>query len=157
MKNPERILVVCLSTKHSLDAVQWGISFARNYRAELFVTHIVHNPFGLEGWSRSISSAKVIEDEFTKIIEDARKDLQDYIKTEDTEGLAIQESVIQGDPIKEITKFISEKNIDLMVMTAHEQGYFEHLLMGNDIRELIRKMPCSMFLVKRELAYKRYE
>ena len=44
-----------------------------------------------------------------------------------------------------------------MVMTAHEQGYIEHLLMGQDIRELIRKMPCSMFLVKRELEYERYE
>ena len=157
MKHPERILVVSMGTKQALEAVQWGISLARNYGAELFVTHIVHNPFGLEGWGRSISSAKIIEDEFTKILEDARKDLQDYIKKEDSEGLAIQESIMQGEPVKEITKFISEKNIDLMVMTAHEQGYLEHLLMGQDIRELIRKMPCSMFLVKRELEYERYE
>ncbi|WP_319573790.1 universal stress protein [uncultured Desulfobacter sp.] len=157
MKNPERILVVSMGTKQALKAVQWGISLARNYGAELFITHIVHNPFGLKGWSLPISSAKIIEDEFTKILEDAHKDLQDYIKTEDSEGLTIQESVIQGNPVKEITKLISEKNIDLMVMTAHEQGYIEHLMMGNDIRELIQKMPCSLFLVKRELDYKRYE
>lgn len=156
MKHPERVLVVCLCTKRSLDAVQWGVSFARNYGAELFVTHIVHNPFGLEGWNLPISSAKTIEDEFAKLLEDARKDLHNYIKTEDTEGLAIHESVIQGDPVQEITKFISEKNIELMVMTAHEQGHLEHLLRGHDIRELIRKMPCSMFLVKRELEYKHY-
>nr|WP_320015504.1 universal stress protein [uncultured Desulfobacter sp.] len=157
MKHPERILVVSMGTKQALKAVQWGISLARNYGAELFITHIVHNPFGLKGWSLPISSAKIIKDEFTKILEDAHKDLQDYIKTEDSEGLTIQESVIQGNPVQEITKLISEKNIDLMVMTAHEQGYIEHLMMGNDIRELIQKMPCSLFLVKRELDYKRYE
>lgn len=157
MKHPERVLVVCLCTKRSLDAVQWGVSFARNYGAELFVTHIVHNPFGLEGWNLPLSSAKTIDDEFTKLLEQSRKDLQDYIETEDTEGLTIHESVLQGEPVQEITKFISEKNIELMVMTAHEQGYLEHMLRGHDIRELIRKMPCSMFLVKRELEYTRYE
>ena len=71
MKNPERILVVSMGTKQALKAVQWGISLARNYGAELFITHIVHNPFGLKGWSLPISSAKIIEDEFTKILEDA--------------------------------------------------------------------------------------
>ncbi len=157
MKHPERVLVVCLCTKRSLDAVQWGVSFARNYGAELFVTHIVHNPFGLEGWNLPLSSAKTIEDEYTKLLEQSRKDLQDYIKTEDTEGMTIHESVIQGEPVQEITKFISEKNIELMVMTAHEQGYLEHMLRGHDIRELIRKMPCSMFLVKRDLEYTHYE
>lgn len=157
MKHPERVLVVCLCTKRSLDAVQWGVSFARNYGAELFVTHIVHNPFGLEGWNLPLSSAKTIDDEFTKLLEQSRKDLQEYIETEDTEGLTIHESVLQGEPVQEITKFISEKNIELMVMTAHEQGYLEHMLRGHDIRELIRKMPCSMFLVKRELEYTRYE
>nr|WP_319490477.1 universal stress protein [uncultured Desulfobacter sp.] len=156
MKHPERILVVSLCTKHSLDAVQWGISFARNYGAELFITHIVHNPFGLEGWSLPLASAQIIEDEFSKMLENARKELQEYIKTEEAEGLSIQESVIQGDPVEEITKFISEKEIGLTVMTAHEQGHLEHLLRGHDIRELIRKMPCSMFLVKRELEYKHY-
>ena len=99
MKHPERVLVVCLCTKRSLDAVQWGVSFARNYGAELFVTHIVHNPFGLEGWNLPLSSAKTIEDEYTKLLEQSRKDLQDYIKTEDTEGMTIHESVIQGDRI----------------------------------------------------------
>lgn len=157
MKHPERVLVVCLCTKRSLDAVQWGVSFARNYGAELFVTHIVHNPFGLEGWNLPLSSAKTIDDEFTKLLEQSRKDLQEYIETEDTEGLTIHESVLQGEPVQEIIKFISEKNIELMVMTAHEQGYLEHMLRGHDIRELIRKMPCSMFLVKRELEYTRYE
>nr|WP_321399085.1 universal stress protein [uncultured Desulfobacter sp.] len=156
MKHPKKILVVSLSTKHSLQAIQWGISFARNFGAELFITHIVNNPFGLEGWNLPLSSAKVIEEEFSKLLEDARSELQNYIKAEASEGLSVHESVLQGDPVEKITQFISENKIELMVMTAHEQGQLEHLLAGHDIRTLIRKMPCSMFLVKRELEYKKY-
>jgi nucleotide-binding universal stress UspA family protein len=40
-----------------------------------------------------------------------------------------------------------------MVMTAREHWHLEHFLSGHDIRELVRKMPCSLFLVKRELEY----
>jgi len=156
MQHPKKILVVSMSAKHSLGAVQWGISFARNFGAELFVTLIMHNPFGLEGWNLPLSSAKVIEDEFTKMLGDARKDLQDLIKAEASDDLSVHQSVLQGEPVREITQFISENEIELLVMTAHEQGQLEHLLAGHDIRELIRKMPCSMFLVKRELEYKKY-
>lgn len=153
MKKPDRVLVVSMCTKHSLDAVQWGISFARNYDAQVFIVHIVHNPFGLKGWNLPMSSAQIVEDEFSKMLQDARQVLQQYIKTEDTQGLSIQENIIQGAPVEEITKFIEEKKIDLLVMTAREHGHLEHFLSGHDIRELVRKMPCSIFLVKRELEY----
>ncbi|MEX1303322.1 MAG: universal stress protein [Desulfotignum sp.] len=156
MKEPERVLVVSISPKHSLDSFQWGISFARNYEAELFIIHIVHNPFGLKGWNLPMSSTKILEDEFSKMLQEARETLQKYIDMEDTGGLSIQESIIEGEPVDEITKFIAEKKIDLVVMTAHEQGHLEHFLSGHDIRELIRKMPCSIFLVKRELEYQHF-
>ncbi len=103
-----------------------GISFARNYDAQVFVVHIVHNPFGLKGWNLPMSSAQIVEDEFSRMLQDARQVLQQYIKTEDTRGLSIQESIIQGAPVEEITKFIEEKKIDLMVMTAREHGHLEH-------------------------------
>ena len=156
MKHPERILVVSMCTKHSLDAVQWGISLARDHKAELFVTHIVHNPFGLEGWNLPMASAQIVEDEFSKMLEAARNTLQQYIETENTENLSVHERILQGEPVDEITNFIEENKIDLMVITAHEQGHLEHFLSGHNIRELVRKMPCSVFVVKRELEYKQH-
>ena len=156
MQKPNRILVVSMCTRHCLSAVQWGISFARNYDAQLYIAHIMNNPFGLEGWNLPLASAKTIEDEYSKMLQDAKKTLQDYIKTEDTEGLSIEETVLQGNPFDEISKFVTEKEIDLLVMMAHEQGRIEHYLTGSEIRKLARTMPCSMFLVRRELEYRHY-
>jgi nucleotide-binding universal stress UspA family protein len=35
-------------------------------------------------------------------------------------------------------------------MLAHEEGHLEHFLFGRSNEEIIRKMPCSVLLVKKE-------
>ncbi len=49
----KRILVVSRLTAHCRKAVHYGISLAIKHNASLFVIHVVHNPFGLEGWEPS--------------------------------------------------------------------------------------------------------
>ena len=153
MEDLKRILVVSMSTKHCLKAVQWGISLAKNYKAKLYVVHIIHNPFGLEGWNLPISSLKALEEDIAKMKRKAKKDLEQYIESEDTDDLNIEQLVIEGDPKGEIPKLIEKEQIDLVVMVAHEQDRLEHLIYGREIHDLVRKMPCSLFLVRRELEY----
>jgi nucleotide-binding universal stress UspA family protein len=156
MSDLNRILVVSLSTRHCLKAVHWGISLARNYDAKLFIIHIIHNPFGLEGWNLPIPSITTLEEEFTTMTQKAKEDLDQYIRAEDTTGLAIEEAIIEGDPKDEISKFIEKEKIDLLVMVAHEQDRIEHFISGREIHDLVRKIPCSLFLVRRELEYKHF-
>ncbi len=156
MSNLNRILVVSLSTQHCLKAVQWGISLARNYDAKLYIIHIIHNPFGLEGWNLPIPSMTTLQEEFGTMTRKAKEALDQYIEAEDTTGLDIEEAVIDGDPKDEISKFIDKEQIDLLVMAAHEQDHIEHFISGREIHNLVRKMPCSLFLVRRELEYKRF-
>lgn len=156
MEDIHRILVVSMHTKHCLKAVQWGISLAKNYNAKLFIVHIIHDPFGLEGWNLPISSVKTLKDEFANMSREAKETLDQYIRSEDTSGLSIEETIIEGNPRDEIHKFIEKEQIDLLVMVAHEQDYIEHLFSGRAINDLVRKMPCSIFLVQRELKYKHF-
>ena len=58
--------------------------------------------------------------------------------------------IIVGEPTKEIIKVVEEENIDLLVLLAHEEWHLEHFLFGRTNRELARKMPCSILLVKKE-------
>ena len=156
MSELNRILVVSLSTSHCLKAVQWGISLAKNYGTKLFIVHIIHNPFGLEGWNLPIPSMATLEEEFSAMTRKAKEALDQYIEAEDTTGLAIEEAVIEGDPKDEISKFIEKEQIDLLVMAAHKQDHIEHFISGREIHDLVRKMPCSLFLVRRELEYKHF-
>jgi nucleotide-binding universal stress UspA family protein len=72
------------------------------------------------------------------------------IDAEKTKGLAIKALMKEGDPSDEIVKVVKEENIDLLIMLAHEEGHMEHFLFGRENEDLIRKMPCSIMLVKKE-------
>ncbi len=151
MEHTKRILVVSQSTKHCQKAVQYGISLARRYGAELFVMHVIHNPFGLDGWPVAIPSLVTLEEEYKRMVDQSKADLSKIIKAERTQGLSIKEMIREGDPTEEILRVVREEKIDLMIVLAHEEGRLEHLLFCRGMEELIRKMPCSILLVKQEL------
>jgi nucleotide-binding universal stress UspA family protein len=79
----------------------------------------------------------------------------DYlIGSEAKKGVKIKKIIKEGDPIEEILKVIGEEKIDLVILRAHEESRIEHFLVGSSNDAIIRKMPCSIFLVKNELLKK---
>jgi nucleotide-binding universal stress UspA family protein len=147
MEEIKKILVVSRMTKYCREAVHYGISLARKYEAELFIIHVVHNPFGLEGWNLPTVSLK---EDYLNILKEAREDLDRIIRHEMTAGLPITELIKEGEPTEEIVKTVREEKIDLLIMLAHEEGRMEHFLFGRSNEELIRRMPCTVLLVKKE-------
>jgi nucleotide-binding universal stress UspA family protein len=79
-----------------------------------------------------------------------RQQLDDSIKNESREGVPIEVLMPEGDPTEEVLKTVTEKNIDLLVMVAHEEGHVEHFLFGRSNQKLFLKMPCAILLVKKE-------
>jgi nucleotide-binding universal stress UspA family protein len=59
-------------------------------------------------------------------------------------------SLKEGEPTQEILRTVKDKQIDLLIMLAHEEGHLEHFLFGKSNNELILKMPCSILLIKKE-------
>lgn len=147
MENINNILVVSRMTKYCAEAVQQGISLAKQYNAELFLVHVMHNPFGLEGWNLPLVSLKKDYDQLRK---EAKADLDRLVAHEREKGLRVTELIREGDPTTEILTAAKEHNIDLMILLAHEEGRLEHFLFGRSNEELIRRMPCSIMLVKKE-------
>lgn len=144
----DRILVVSRSTRYCQKAVHYGVSLARQYNAELFVLHVEHNPFGVKGWNLPMVS---LAEDYNKLLQDAKKNLAKVIDREKTAGLPIREMVVAGEPTEEVIKVVEQEHIDLVVLLAHEEWHLEHFLFGRTNRELVRKMPCSIMLVKKEL------
>jgi universal stress protein A len=151
MHDINRILVVSKSTKNCQKAVHYGVSLAKNYGAKLYIIHIIHNPFGLRGWNLPLAFLPSLEEEYKKMIQHAKQDLDEIINSEKAKGMSIEDTVIEGEPRKEIFKFVEEKDIDLLVMSSYEQWHLEHLLFGREIDEIVRRMPCSVLLVQQKL------
>ncbi len=147
MEDVKRILVVSRDTQYCRKAVQYGFSLARHYGAKLYVIHAIHDPFSLEGWNLPIPS---LAKEYKRLLRDTREELAVLINSERKKGIKVKQLVTEGDPGKEVFKTVRNEKIDLIIMLAHEEGHLEHFLFGRSNEEIIRMMPCSVLLVKKE-------
>jgi nucleotide-binding universal stress UspA family protein len=127
--------------------VQAAAEQARLFNAKLHVLHVVHDPFGLEGWNLPMPS---LAEEYQELMIKTREELDDQVQAVKEQGLPVREIIREGQPVHEIIKVILEEKIDLLVLPAHEESRLEHFLFGGDNEELIRTMPCSILLIKRE-------
>jgi nucleotide-binding universal stress UspA family protein len=110
------------------------------------VIHVI-DTLWLQGWNLPTMS----QDEARgKEMERIQAELDNIIGSETKEGVKIKKIIKEGDPIEEIMKVIEEEKIDMVIMRTHEEGRIERLLVGGSNDALIRKMPCSILLVKKE-------
>ena len=144
MDDIKRIMVVSRSTKNCKKALHQGISLARQNKSKLYVLHVIHDPFSLEGWNLPVPSLK---QEYENLVKKTREDIDRIIKSEQAEGLQITEWIREGKPVEEVIAAVKEEKIDLIILSAHEEGRLEHLMFGRTVEELTRKMPCSILLV----------
>jgi hypothetical protein len=143
----KRILVFCRMVGTCGKVVRSGAVLARRFGAELIVMTAIYDPFGIKGWNLPLPS---LAEDYRKLVEKTKKDLHDIVIREGKQGIAVRELVKEGKPVVEIFKVIEEERIDLLVLPAHEETRLEHLFFGRDNDNLVRKMPCSILIVKHE-------
>jgi len=147
MEDIKRILVVSRMTRYCRKAVHFGVSLSQKYGAELYVIHVVHDPFMFSGWNLPIPS---MQEEYRKTLREAKVEIGEIVRLEKSKGMSVQEIIEEGDPTEKILGTVREKKIDLIIMLAHEEGRLEHFLFGRSNEEICRKIPCSVLLVKKE-------
>jgi nucleotide-binding universal stress UspA family protein len=149
MKNIRRILVVSRMDSYSRDAVHFGVSFARRYDAKLTVLHLIDNPVDVT----VNASGRFPADDIAHCLDvqrEVKQQLDEVIEKEQQGGFPITELVRDGNPLDETLQVVADEKIDLIVLLAHQEGHLEHALFGGENDALIRKMPCSILLVKKE-------
>ena len=145
MEDIRRILAVSWITQYCKATVHSAVSL--KYDAELSVIHVV-DTLWLQSWNLPMMS---MAEESRKDMERIKAELDNIIGGETKGGIKIKKIIKEGDPVEEILKVIEEEKIDLVILRAHEEGRIERFLVGGSNDALIRKMPCSILLVKNEL------
>ncbi len=150
MEDVKRILVISRSTKDCKKAVHYGISLARTYGAQLSILHTMYDPFFLKGGSLPIPLLRALGEEYRAMVQEVKSDLDTMIQKERVDGMVIKEMVKDAEPVHEIVKIVEAENIDLLIMAAHDETRIEHIVYGRINHEIVRRLPCSVFLVKGE-------
>jgi Universal stress protein UspA and related nucleotide-binding proteins len=146
MEDIRRILAVSWMTQYCQRTVHYAVSLAAKYGAELSVIHVI-DTLWLQGWNLPMM---LHEEEHQNEMERIKAELNSIINREKKGGMKIKKIIKEGDPVEEILKVIEEEKIDLVILRAHEEGRIERFLVGGSNDAIIRKMPCSIFLVKNE-------
>jgi universal stress protein E len=82
----------------------------------------------------------------------ANAKLKQLIAVADASGLDVTYETLLGEPYVEIIHAVQSENYDLVVAGMHGASAWEDLLIGSTAKRLIRKCPCSLWIVTAEHA-----
>jgi nucleotide-binding universal stress UspA family protein len=150
MENFKRILVVSRLTQYSADAVQAGISLAKSFGAELKVLHLITNPVDQQALNAPLPYKDERHKSYASLQQEEKEELEKVLRREMGTNYPVNIIVREGKPGDEVPKVVRDEQIDLIVMLAHEEGRLEHWLFGREEDQVVRRMPCSILLIKKE-------
>ena len=150
MEKIKRILVVNRTREYAADEVKYARSLAELHGGEVILLHLLTHPVDVEALNAPLPYKDDKPTRTTGIQDEAREALGQTLRKEIGSSAAVKIIVKSGDADDEIMRVVKEEKISLIMLTAHQQGRLEHALFGKENDKLIRNMPCSILLVKKE-------
>ncbi|MDD4888722.1 MAG: universal stress protein [Phycisphaerae bacterium] len=127
-------------------ALKYALQFARDYKAELHVIHVVDEAY--QYWMSMAPStvpvgAPIVED----VVRNASKSLEKLVADKLSQDVTVVHQVLIGRPFLEIIKYAKAQSIDLIVIGTHGRGGLGQMLMGSVAEKVVRKAPCPVLTV----------
>ncbi|MBT1070326.1 universal stress protein [Pelotalea chapellei] len=153
MRQFTHILVINRLMANTTVALHEGIRLAKTFGADLSLLRIYSNPVAVDMEAVNAPGLFIKGEEYKNYMsvrEQYKEELEKAIQQVEKDGIRIKKHLTDKEPVAEILRLVAEEHIDLIVALAHEEGGLEHLLFGGENDKIIRKMPCSVLLVKHE-------
>ena len=158
-----RVLVPTNLGEPSRTAIRYGVAFARQFGAKLFVLHVLPSK-ELEAVIETERVMEVLSPEVpphgTALTEPdplevarnaARQDLGELLSPRDEQDTNAEYLLMPsgltgaGDAIVACAR---ELDVELIVMGKHRQGIVDHLLAGSVAEKVMRHAPCPVLIVQ---------
>ena len=147
MVSIRNILAVSRLSTECSTVLRHGFTLAKKFGADLHILHVNYDPFMHGGMNLPIPNMeKEIEETRARV----KAEVARMVRSSEDYGVSFTETVGEGKPVDEILGAVKERNPDLLVMLARSEGRLEHMLFGYTNDEIIRRMPCSVMLVKED-------
>jgi len=137
----KRVLVPTDFSDSARHALTYGVSFAREFEAELLLVHVVENL--TVGYASDLFPVPMA-DVFEEISGYARSELAKLAAEGREKGVTVREIVAQGKPSAEIVRIAGEEAADVIVLGTHGKGMLDKALFGSTTERVIRKAPCPV-------------
>jgi len=148
MEMIKKILIPIDFSNYSKKALQYSISFAKRFNAELVLVYVIEPmiyPADLSMGQMVIPQADV------DLSEKSKNDLTELAKNEIGENLKFTVLIKTGKPFMEIIETAKEVDSDIIIMATHGHTGVEHLLFGSTAEKVVRKAPCPVLTIREPL------
>jgi universal stress protein A len=154
-----RILVPTNHGEPSKAAIKYGVAFARQFNAQLFLVHVLSE----KDFDFAIEAERAVETLMPEAVLDAapdspvavarnaaHEDLGQLLDPEDERATRAQYVLRAGrsGPGDGIVACATELEVELIVMGKHRLGFVEHLLAGSVTEKVVRHAPCPVLIVQ---------
>jgi nucleotide-binding universal stress UspA family protein len=137
----KRILIPTDFSESARHALTYGLSFAKEYGAELVLLHVV------ESLPRSY-----VSDLFPVPMAEFFQEVSGYAKAQLSElaalargrSVPVREIVVQGKPATEIVRLAREEAADMIVLGTHGKRLLDQPLFGSTTERVVRNAPCPV-------------
>ena len=141
----KKVLVPTDFSESARHALTYGISFAREYEAELTLLHVVENL--TVGYASDLFPVPMAE-VFQEISGYAKAELAKLGAEARERDVTVVEQVVQGKPSAEIIRFAREAEADMIVLGTHGKGMLDQALFGSTTERVVRRAPCPVLTVR---------
>jgi len=144
--NLKKILVPIDFSELSRKALQYGLTFARQFNAEILLLHVIE----FAPLAAPSPPLPIIQDETTRatLHESAAKQLA-KLRNETGSQTSVKASVRDGvSAHDEIVKAAIDGNFDLIILGTQGRTGLAHLLIGSTAEKVVRHAPCPVLVVR---------
>jgi universal stress protein A len=141
----KRILVPTDFSESARHALTYGVSFAREYQAELILLHVVETM--AVGYASDLFPVPMAE-VFEEISGYARGELAKLaVEARERVG-SVRELLVQGKPSAEIIRVARDETVDMIVLGTHGKGLLDKALFGSTTERVVRNGPCPVLTTR---------
>lgn len=126
----KRILVATDFSNDSELALQYALSMAQEYQAELHIMNVTSAP-GVD-----------------RVFEQAADRLRNAVPEEAYLWCQIKHVIRAGYPYREVLSYAEENEIDLICMGKHGAGFAMRALFGSNTDRVLRQAPCPVLIAR---------
>jgi universal stress protein A len=139
-----KLLVPIDFSDSSRKALQYAVSFAKRFKAEIILVHAVEMvPTGLPASpfaTDTMTEVAVLQDHGARHVALWLKAAKEHVPT--------TAKIDSGNPAEIILHAACESNADLIIIGTHGHRGLERFFMGGTARKVVRHAPCPVLVVR---------
>lgn len=141
----KRICVCSDFSNHAERAFEYGVTFARQFAAELHFVHVIEDiiPTVPEPGIAMLPSEEIM----ASLRNASTEAMTKFLADRQAEGIKVVQVVREGVPFREVVAYAQEMEIDLIIVGTHGRTGLSHLLLGSVAERVVRSAPCPVLTV----------